>query len=62
MRERCKVVLHKAKKDELVHFDVDMSKFPDTTSFVVGLIKVMPPLTWYLCRRAKGLIMVVITA
>lgn len=40
MRERCAVVLEKAKKNELNHFDVDMSKFVDTTRFVVSIIKV----------------------
>jgi len=32
--------LEKAKRDELLHFNVDMSKFKDTTSFVVSIIKV----------------------
>ena len=40
VRERCKLVLEKAKRDELLHFNVDMSKFKDTTSFVVSIIKV----------------------
>lgn len=40
MRERCNVVKEKAFRNELNHFDVDMSKFDDTASFVVGLIKV----------------------
>ena len=40
VRERCNVVKEKAFKNELNHFDVDMSKFDDTASFVVGLIKV----------------------
>ena len=40
MRERCNVIKEKAKLNQLSHFDVDMSKFDDTASFVVGLIKV----------------------
>ncbi|KAG0646526.1 Pyrimidine-degrading 14 [Hyphodiscus hymeniophilus] len=39
VRERCSLVLEKAKSNELNHFDVDMSKFADTTSFVVSIIK-----------------------
>lgn len=40
VRERCNVIKEKASRNELNHFDVDMSKFDDTASFVVGLIKV----------------------
>lgn len=40
VRERCAVVLEKAKRDELAHFDVDMEAFETTTKFVVGIIKV----------------------
>jgi len=40
VRERCAPVLEKALKNQLQHFDVDMSKFEDTTSFVVSIIKV----------------------
>ena len=40
VRERCSLVLEKARTDKLNHFDVDMSKFEDTTSFVVSIIKV----------------------
>lgn len=40
VRERCDVIKEKAKRNELNHFNVDMSKFDDTASFVVGLIKV----------------------
>lgn len=43
MRERNAVVLGKAKRNQLNHFDVDMSKFEDTTKFVVSIIKVRPP-------------------
>lgn len=40
VRERAKVVLDKAQQNDLVHFDVDMNKFPDVVTFVSGLIKV----------------------
>ncbi|CZT40364.1 probable protein urg3 [Rhynchosporium secalis] len=39
VRERCAIVMEKAKRDKLNHFDVDMEKFKDTTSFVVSIIK-----------------------
>lgn len=40
VRERSGIVLDKAKKNQLNHFDVDMSKFKDTASYVVSIIKV----------------------
>jgi hypothetical protein len=40
VRERSKLVLEKAKKNQLKHFTVDMSKFNDVASFVVSIIKV----------------------
>jgi hypothetical protein len=40
VRDRSKIVLEKAKKNQLKHFTVDMSKFPDTASYVVSIIKV----------------------
>lgn len=40
MRERCAAVLKQAKANQLNHFEVDMSKFEDTTKFVVSIIKV----------------------
>lgn len=40
VRERCHIVLEKAKKNELAHFDVDMSKFVPTASYIVSIIKV----------------------
>lgn len=40
VRERNRIVLEKAKRNELVHFHVDMSKFADTASYVVSIIKV----------------------
>ena len=33
-------MLEKAKKNQLKHFTVDMSKFGDVASFVVSIIKV----------------------
>jgi len=41
VRERCSLVLQKAKKNQLNHFTVDMTKFHDTTKFVVSIIKVI---------------------
>ena len=41
VRERCSLVLQKAKKNQLNHFIVDMTKFHDTTKFVVSIIKVI---------------------
>lgn len=40
VRERCNLILGAARRNQLTHFDVDMSKFEDTTSFVVSVIKV----------------------
>lgn len=40
VRDRSKVVLEKAKKNQLKHFNVDMNKFPDVVSYVVSIIKV----------------------
>jgi hypothetical protein len=40
VRERSKLVLEKAKKNQLKHFTVDMTKFHDVASFVVSIIKV----------------------
>ena len=40
VRERCSIVLQKAEQNQLNNFDVDMSKFDDTTKFVVSVIKV----------------------
>lgn len=40
VRERSKLVLQKAKKNQLNHFDVDYSKFQVTASYVVSIIKV----------------------
>lgn len=40
VRERSRLVLEKAKRNQLKHFEVDMSKFPETASYVVSIIKV----------------------
>ena len=40
VRERSRLVLEKAKRNQLRHFEVDMSKFPETASYVVSIIKV----------------------
>lgn len=40
VRERSKLVLEKARRNQLRHFHVDMSKFHDTAKFVVSIIKV----------------------
>lgn len=40
VRERSRIVFDKAMRNELNHFDVDMSKMKDVVSFVSGLIKV----------------------
>lgn len=42
VRERSKIILDKALRNELTHFDVEMDKFPSVVTFVAGLIKVSP--------------------
>lgn len=42
VRERSKLVLEKAKKNQLKHFTVDMTKFSDTAGYVVSIIKASP--------------------
>ncbi|KAL1991912.1 hypothetical protein VTN49DRAFT_5220 [Thermomyces lanuginosus] len=39
VRERSRIVLEKAKQNRLNHFDVDMTKFHATASYVVSIIK-----------------------
>ncbi|KAI9878910.1 MAG: hypothetical protein M1830_010158 [Pleopsidium flavum] len=39
VRERSKLVLQRAKKNRLTHFDVDLSKFKDTAGYVCSIIK-----------------------
>jgi Protein of unknown function (DUF1688) len=40
VRERSRIVLQKARANQLQHFDVDMSKFEATASYIVSIIKV----------------------
>lgn len=39
VRDRSKIIFDKALRNQLRHFDVDMSKMQDVTTFVCGLIK-----------------------
>ncbi|KAL9598642.1 MAG: hypothetical protein Q9219_004388 [cf. Caloplaca sp. 3 TL-2023] len=39
VRERSRIIHEKAKKDQLNHFDVDLSKFEETAAYVVSIIK-----------------------
>ncbi|KAI9828345.1 MAG: hypothetical protein M1832_002773 [Thelocarpon impressellum] len=39
VRERCQLVFNRALTNRLTHFDVDMSKFPETAAYVVSIIK-----------------------
>ncbi|MCJ1335813.1 hypothetical protein MMC09_001087 [Bachmanniomyces sp. S44760] len=39
VRERSKLIYDKAKRNQLAHFDVDMTKFKETARFVVSIIK-----------------------
>ncbi len=40
VRDRSRIVTEKALRNELRHFDVDMTKFSDVVSFVSNIIKV----------------------
>lgn len=40
VRERSRFILAKAKRNQLNHFNVDMSKFGETARYVVSIIKV----------------------
>ena len=40
VRERSKLIHQKAQKNQLAHFDVDLSKFGETAAYVVSIIKV----------------------
>lgn len=52
VRERCRVLTTKAIKNELRHFDVDMSKFPEVVSFVASIIRVCTcPALIVFCRK-----------
>lgn len=46
VRERSRPVLELAKRDQLRHFNVDMSKFPDAASYVCSIIKVSDRSIW----------------
>lgn len=39
VRERIRLVFEKAKRNELLHFNVDMDKFSETAAYVVSIIK-----------------------
>ncbi|EZF79029.1 hypothetical protein H105_00022 [Trichophyton soudanense CBS 452.61] len=39
VRQRCGLVMEKAKENQLNHFDVDMSKFQTTAQYIVSIIK-----------------------
>ncbi|MBE7182128.1 MAG: DUF1688 family protein, partial [Terriglobus roseus] len=39
VRERSRIVFEQAKRNQLKHFVVDMSKFSDTAAYVVSIIK-----------------------
>ncbi|KAL4817792.1 hypothetical protein BDW67DRAFT_159152 [Aspergillus spinulosporus] len=39
VRQRSHIILRKAKRNQLNHFDVDMTKFAETASYVVSIIK-----------------------
>ncbi|EXV00144.1 DUF1688 domain protein [Metarhizium robertsii] len=39
VRERSKIIMDKATRNELNHFDVDLAKLPNVVAFVSGLIK-----------------------
>lgn len=40
VRQRSKIVLEKARNNQLTHFNVDLTKFQDTADYVVSIIKV----------------------
>ena len=40
VRQRSRLVMEKAKRNQLRHFNVDMSRLNDTAKFVTNLIKV----------------------
>jgi hypothetical protein len=42
VRERTKLVSEKAKRNQLKHFDVDMTKFGETAAYMVSIIKASP--------------------
>jgi hypothetical protein len=40
VRERTRYIYEKARRNQLTHFDVDMTKFSETALYVVSIIKV----------------------
>ena len=40
VRARCQLVYQRAKRNQLTHFDVDSSKFGETATYLVSIIKV----------------------
>lgn len=40
VRERTRIVYERARRNQLLHFDVDMGKFGETAAYVVSIIKV----------------------
>ena len=40
VRERTRIVSDKARRNQLKHFDVDMTKFAETAGYTVSIIKV----------------------
>lgn len=54
VRDRSRIILRKAKQNQLNHFDVDMSKFNDTASYVVSIINVSPTTrTWQFLLKTR---------
>lgn len=54
VRDRSKLVLDKAKKNQLNHFTVDMTKFGDVAKFIVSIIKVRLGPLLLLPRRRRA--------
>ena len=40
VRARCQLIYQRAKRNQLAHFDVDSSKFGETATYLVSIIKV----------------------
>lgn len=63
VRERSRIILEAAKRNNLTNFRVDMTKFSDTASYVAAIIKVrgshdptFVPLTNLVARLRAGLL------
>jgi hypothetical protein len=54
VRERSRYVHERAKRNQLKHFDVDLSKFSDTAQYVVSIIKVDLTLASYIVAAKQG--------